>query len=144
MGRQRSFAPFERDIQATVVEYWRVLGMPDTLVAAIPNARAHGQPGLTKGLPDLMVLGPRVPNECAFIELKRERGASTSDEQLAFGALSARLGLTWKLAHGVDAAIELLELWGVVRVSKHNVERRGLVGAARGAAGVEENKRRGV
>lgn len=132
MGRQRTFAPYEDDIQATVVDWWRKLGMPDTLVAAIPNKKAFGQPGLTKGLPDLLVLGPRVPNEAAFIELKRERGSTTSDEQLAFGALCARLGLTWKLAYGLDAAIQLLELWGVVRVSERNVERQGLVGAARG------------
>jgi hypothetical protein len=141
MGRRRSFAPYEDDIQTTVVDCWRWLGEPDTLVAACPNKRAFGQPGLTKGLPDLLVLGPRVPNLCAFIELKRERGSTVSDEQLAFGALCARLGLTWKVTRGPDEPIPILEAWGVVR---RDVGRARQADPAVGSAGVEESEGRRV
>ncbi len=40
----------ESAIQSAVVEHWRVLGLPNTLVAAIPNAGALGQAGLNAGL----------------------------------------------------------------------------------------------
>ena len=57
--RRNIFAPREGLIQAAVVEHWLKLGVPGSLVAAIPNANAHGQPGLTRGLPDLLVISPQ-------------------------------------------------------------------------------------
>ena len=41
----------EKQIQAAVIAHWKAAALPGTLVpAAIPNARAFGQAGLTKGL----------------------------------------------------------------------------------------------
>ena len=57
------FVPRESDIQSAVLEHWKTLGRPMTLVAAIPNAGAMGQPGLTCGLPDLLVMGPDIPGD---------------------------------------------------------------------------------
>ncbi len=71
----RVYSPRETAIQTAVVSHWRTLGLPDTLVAAIRNAGSMSQPGLTKGLPDLLVMGPDVVNRFTFIELKRERGS---------------------------------------------------------------------
>jgi hypothetical protein len=104
----------ETAIQAAVLEHWNMLGAPDTLVAAIPNAKAHGQPGLTRGLPDLLVLGAHVPRCIGLVELKA--GARTlTDEQRDVAALCRRLGVTWELARGRDEPIDLLRSWGVVR-----------------------------
>jgi hypothetical protein len=117
MGRRRQSAPapLEKANQAAVVAHWRMLGQPDTLVAAIPNQFAHGQPGLTPGLPDLMAIGPRVPGGVGFIELKREPSSPVSDPQDDFAALCAKLGVAYALCVGRDEPIRILEHWGVVR-----------------------------
>lgn len=113
--RWRRQRRIENAIQAAVHDHWRWLRRPDTLVAAIPNAGAMGQPGLTAGLPDLLVLGPRVPNGIGFIELKRDDRAPVSDAQQDFHDLCARLGIACKVTRGRDEPIKLLEFWGVVK-----------------------------
>lgn len=107
--------PKETAIQAATLEHWLKLGLPNTLVAAIPNAFAHGQPGLTPGLPDLMVLGPHLPGGVGFIELKRDGHSKPSAGQIAFARLCAALGITIELAYGRDEPIAILEQWGIVR-----------------------------
>jgi hypothetical protein len=92
-----------------------MLRQPDTMVAAIPNAGALGQPGLTKGLPDLLVIAPSLPGNVAFIELKRDADSIVSDAQLDFARLCARLGIRCAIAVGRDEPVRLLEHWGVVR-----------------------------
>lgn len=104
--------PRETAIQAAVVEHWATLGLPNTLVAAIPNAGALGQPGLTKGVPDLLVLGGRV--RFGLIELKSATGRP-SVEQLALQALCERIGVACPITYGRDDPIEVLERWGIVR-----------------------------
>ena len=113
--RGHIFAPRESLIQGAVVEHWLLLGLPDTLVAAIPNANAHGQPGLTKGLPDLLVLGPSVPGFVGFIELKRTARSIVSNDQLAFKNICWALRIPCELCIGRDEPISVLERWGVVR-----------------------------
>ena len=113
--RRNSGAPRESLIQAAVVDHWRTLGQPRTLVAAIPNANAHGQPGLTKGLPDLMVIGPRVPGNLAFIELKRERTSAISAAQLEFARLCLEHDVSVVITYGRDEPVKVLEQWSVVR-----------------------------
>jgi hypothetical protein len=119
MGRRRQDAPapLEKAIQAAVVDHWKVLGKPDTLVAAIPNAGAMGQPGLTCGLADLLVLGPDLPGEVpvGFIELKRHLRSPVSDDQLGFAKLCGLLGIPHAIAYGRDHPISILEQWNVVR-----------------------------
>ncbi|AWV18793.1 hypothetical protein A3862_27325 [Methylobacterium sp. XJLW] len=102
----------ERAIQTAVIQHWRALGVPGSLVAAIPNAGALGQPGLTAGLSDLLVLGGIV--RVAFIELKTARGR-TSDAQLAFQERCRALAIPCIVTHGRDEPITLLETWGVIR-----------------------------
>jgi hypothetical protein len=104
--------PRENEIESAVLAHWRTLGLPDTLVAAIPNAGAMRQPGLTAGLPDLLVIGGAV--RFGFIELKTERG-KVRPAQALFGALCERLGLAHAITSGRDEPIALLESWGVVR-----------------------------
>ena len=108
-------APLEKAIQAAVVDHWRQLGKLNTLVAAIPNAKAFGQPGLTRGLPDLLVLGPELPGGVGFIELKRDHRSTLSDDQALFARLCAELGVPHAVCPGRDQPIALLELWEIVR-----------------------------
>jgi hypothetical protein len=116
MAQRRGIvAPRESLIQAAVVEHWLKLGLPDTLVAAIPNANAHGQPGLTKGLPDLLVIGPRVPGRAAFVELKRLPTSPISQAQRDIARLCLENDIVIVVAVGRDEPIRLLEDWGVVR-----------------------------
>ena len=99
-----------------MVDHWRTLGLPRTLVAAIPNANAHGQPGLTKGLPDLMVIGPRAcRGNLAFIELKKERGSHVSERLLRLRTLCHEHDVSVVIAYGRDEPIAVLEQWAVVK-----------------------------
>ena len=94
MARKRnSFAPSEDQITAAVVDHWRLLGRLDTLVASIPNKKAFGQPGLTRGLPDLLVLAPGLP--VGFIELKKDLRSHYSDDQRLFKRLCEALGIPY-------------------------------------------------
>jgi hypothetical protein len=112
-GRRGAPAPYETAIQAAVVEHWRWFGRLNTLVAAIPNARAHGQPGLTRGLPDLLVFGPELP--LGLMELKRDHRSAISDDQRLIARLCAELGVPHAYAAGRDEPIAILERWGVMR-----------------------------
>ncbi|KQQ04509.1 hypothetical protein ASF56_12230 [Methylobacterium sp. Leaf122] len=102
----------ESAVQAAVVQHWRMFGQPHTLVAAIPNEAATGQAGLTKGLPDLLIIGGRV--RIAFMELKVATGR-LSFEQKLFRNLCAFAGIEFVDAYGRDEPIAVLEGWGIVR-----------------------------
>ena len=118
-GTKGAPAPLEKDIQAAVLEHWQLLGRPMTLVAAIPNAGAMGQPGLTCGLADLLVMGPDVPNKIAFMELKRGPHDDPTEAQLGFASLCAMLGLHCPCVRGRDEPITYLEKWNVVKRRAH-------------------------
>jgi hypothetical protein len=117
--------PLEKEIQQAVVDHGKLIGRPMTLVAAIPNAGAMGQPGLTCGLADLLVMGPDIPggHPIAFIELKRGTGyrSAPTDAQLEFAARCARLGILCPVAYGRDEPIAYLERWNIVRSQTYPV-----------------------
>ena len=94
------------------MDRWHATGLPNTLVATIPNARAFGQVGLTRGLPDLVVLGPQLP--IGFIELKTAKG-KLSDPQIAFKDLCHSIKARYAVTYGLDEAIQILEIWGLVK-----------------------------
>lgn len=102
----------EAEIHKAVIGHWRALGLPGTLVATIPNMGAMGQYGLTKGLPDLIVLAPGLP--VGFIELKAEKGR-LSEAQLDFKMSCEGIGAPYALTYGRDEPIRVLEQWKVVR-----------------------------
>lgn len=106
----------EKAIQAAVIKHWRKLGVPGSLVAAIPNAHAHGQPGLTKGLPDLIVLSPTLGDLTGFLELKAI-GGTISEAQADFGQLCFMRAIPWAVTYGRDEPIKMLEKWGAVRAT---------------------------
>lgn len=102
----------EKAIHAAVIAHWRTCGLPGTLVATIPNEDARGQHGLTKGLPDLLVLSPELP--VGFIELKADKG-KLSEEQKTFASMCSALEINHAVTFGRDEPIRVLEAWGVVR-----------------------------
>jgi hypothetical protein len=104
----------EKAIQAAVIKHWKVLGYPNTLVAAVPNEGAMKQPGLTKGIFDLLVIGGWIG--VGFIELKRE-GGKLSPEQEAFKKLLIANGRHYAVCEGRDEPIRVLEAWQIVRRS---------------------------
>jgi hypothetical protein len=107
------YAPSEAGIQAAVLDHWLALGLPNTLVAAIPNAGALGQPGLTCGLADLMVMTPQIG--VGFIELKRDARSHLSEAQEGFRELCLRLHVQHAVTYGRDEPIALLEEWSAVK-----------------------------
>lgn len=103
----------ESAIQKAVIDHWRALGLPGTLVAAIPNQWAHGQAGLTAGLADLLCIGP---GGAGFIELKAEKGRMSA-AQIDFKAICLKNEVRHEVTFGREEPIRVLERWGLVRLS---------------------------
>ncbi|OHV81634.1 VRR-NUC domain-containing protein [Rhizobium sp. LCM 4573] len=101
----------ESQIHKAVVAHWKALGLPGTLVATIPNMGSMGQYGLTKGLPDLIIIGPGIHG---YLELKTEVGKLTQPQR-EFQALCTDRGIPFFVTHGRDEPIRLLEDLGIVR-----------------------------
>jgi len=112
--------PSEKEIQTAVLDHWRAAGIPGSLVAAIPNAGALGQPGLTEGLADLLVMSPKLGARTGFLELKRacrrgEKFGGLSEEQRKFQRLCQALNIPHWVTYGRDEPIEALRDWGAIR-----------------------------
>ena len=119
MVKWAGLEPTEDEVTAAVVEHWQKLGVPGSLVASIPNRRAFGQAGLTKGLPDLVVLSPRLGATAGFIELKRSQGKGRmSSDQKTIRDLLIERGAPYALTRGRDEPIKILEAWGAVRPAR--------------------------
>lgn len=101
----------ESQIHKAVVSHWKALGLPGTMVATIPNMGAHGQAGLTKGLPDLILIAPRLHG---YLELKTETGRLTRPQE-EFQSLCIARGIPFYVTYGRDEPIRLLEELGIVR-----------------------------
>lgn len=104
----------EKYIHAAVMAHWKACSVPGSMVATIPNARASGQAGLTKGLPDLIIIAPGLP--IGFLELKR-KGGELSKHQNAFRDLCISRGIPFSVTYGRDEPITVLEAWGACRPS---------------------------
>ena len=110
----------ENAIQTAVLAHWRTLPVLGSLVAACPNAGALGQPGLTAGLFDLIVMSPTLGVKTGWLELKREsrrneKDGGLSDGQLKFRSLCEILDVPHAVVYGRDEPIEVLRAWGAVR-----------------------------
>lgn len=101
----------ESQIHKAVVAHWRALAMPGTFIGTIPNMGSMGQHGLTKGLPDLIVIGPKLHG---YLELKTETGKLTGPQR-DFQSLCEAHGIPFFVTYGRDEPIRLLEELGIVR-----------------------------
>ena len=86
------------------------------LVAAVPNARAASQAGLTKGLFDLVVMSPKLGDRTGWLELKAEDG-KLSPAQRDFKLLMIVRGCPYAVTYGRDQPIAVLAEWGAVRAA---------------------------
>ena len=108
--------PLERDIQAAALEgTGGFSACPTPWSPQSPTPRPHGQPGLTRGLPDLLIISPNLPGSIGFIELKRDMYAKRTDAQTKFANLCGELSIPYAVTFGRDQPIRLLEDWSVVR-----------------------------
>jgi hypothetical protein len=104
----------EKAIQAACIDHWRKLGVPGSLVAAVPNANAFGQSGLTCGLFDLVVMSPTLGPKTGWLEIKTATGKLSLD-QVRLGELMLELGIPHAVCYGRDQPIEQLRWWGAIR-----------------------------
>jgi hypothetical protein len=107
-------SPTERQIQEATLQHWRALGVPGSLVAAIPNAKPHGIAGLTPGLFDLVVMSPTLGDRTGWLELKTEDG-KLSPAQNAIKLLMIARGVPYAVTFGRDQPIQILAEWGAIR-----------------------------
>lgn len=101
----------EAQITKHVMERWNKMGLPNTIVASIPNMGARGQYGLTRGLPDLLCIGPGF---VGFLELKTEKGRVSKDQR-AFKSLCVANGIPHSITYGLEQAVTVLEHWKMIR-----------------------------
>lgn len=108
----------EIDIQRQIVNWLRAVLPRKYRCFAIPNGArrtrsglaSNAVPGLTPGVPDLMIVGG---GEAMFIEVKRP-GGKLSDAQSEFGTWCALEGAAgWCVAYSVDDVRTALAHWGV-------------------------------
>ena len=124
-----SSAISEKQITQAVLAHWRSFAVPGTLVASYPNMGAMGQPGLHRGVFDLIVMGgPFLRDRTGFLELKTATG-KLSAHQETFKRICILAGVPYAVANGRDEPIRVLEEWGVVRkaaktLSLHKQEAR--------------------
>lgn len=111
--------PLEHDEQAALVRWaslheWHEPRL--TMLFAIPNggprAKSAGAKlraeGVRPGAPDLMLAAPGVDAPALFIELKRVRGGSLSDDQRMTLAKLRRYGYRAEMCRGWVAAANVI------------------------------------
>ena len=109
----------EQALQRAVVAHLRVRGAPDSFSFHVANggfrrpteAAILKSMGVRAGVPDLICI---YRGGVFALELKAE-GGKLSDRQREVIELMQRAGATVAVAHGLDAAIQQLETWGVLR-----------------------------
>lgn len=110
--------PLEKDIQRAIVSYCARVLIPPCKVVAIPNAAPRGKSGrasnavagLTKGVPDLLVV---LPNRVIFAEVKSGPRAKVSPEQRQFLMEAISLGhasFIWTSIDDVRASFAALDV----------------------------------
>lgn len=113
----------ERDIQRAVFDHIKARGVPGVVAWHTPNGGIHqagrrrainaGQ-GVVSGIPDVIAI---KQGTMFALELKRDKGRVSEAQRDTLDRL-AFAGAVVAVAHGLDAAIEQLERWGIVRGEK--------------------------
>jgi hypothetical protein len=109
----------EQQIQKAVVEHLRVRAAPNTFFFHVPNGgwrtRTEGAilkgMGVMPGTPDLFLV---FQGRCYALEIKPEGGRPTV-QQLEVIAQLEKAGAFTSISCGLDAALRVLEAWGLLR-----------------------------
>jgi hypothetical protein len=118
MKRRRNL---EQSIQKAVLRYLALCGVSDLFCFHVPNGGKRGRieaailksMGVRAGVPDLVLIRAGL---AYCLELKAPLGRLTPAQRAAHLELR-KAGATVGVAHGLDAAIEQLKRWGLVRVA---------------------------
>jgi hypothetical protein len=112
----------EYDVQAAVVAQVRARGVPGLVFWHTPNGMFAGNGartvarmkkiGMRPGVADLIFLHLR---QTFLLELKATARSRVEPEQAAFLSAAAFTGAHVSIATGLDAAIQQLERWGLLR-----------------------------
>ena len=116
------YRPTEDEVQETVVAFCDLLHI---VCVHIPNeskrSKAYGakmkRMGLQKGFPDLFIPMARQGFHGLFIELKRDKLAHPTKEQLEWIGFLNKEGYYAVVSYGVDAAIEEIKKYMGLRTS---------------------------
>jgi hypothetical protein len=109
--------PTESQEQAAVVDFCLKAGYPFNLIFAIPNgankspasAAKFKREGLRAGFPDLGLPYQNGRYAGLWVEMKRQRGSKTSDEQKEWKEKLEREGYAHVYAYGADEAIDFIK-----------------------------------
>lgn len=139
MKRKKSiYAMSEADIQSAVFGHLDVRLIPGAIAWHTPNggsrnaveaAKFKGQ-GVKPGIPDVVIL---AFGRLFGLELKTEDGKLTKAQREMLERLAAA-GATTAVAYGLDAALQQLEAWGLLRKSAHHSVMKPIVKPVREAA----------
>lgn len=109
----KNTTPLEEDEQATFVEWLEFQGLKfssipnSTYTTSIKQKVKNTKQGLRPGLPDLLIIIPNLG--LLFIEMKRQKGSSTSQHQKDWiHELNKLDGIQAKVCFGCDEAIEFV------------------------------------
>ena len=112
----------EHQIQKAIVEHIRLRGQPNVLWFAVPNggdrptrvgAKLKDE-GVRAGVPDMHFLtrcGNRIV--ALYLEIKKHGGRLSRDQVHMSGEIEAAGGV-WRVAYGIDEALDILEKCGVI------------------------------
>ena len=126
--------PLEADIQKALVQRLNLQARKDVLWWHVPNgeyrtdatgARLKAM-GVLPGVADLMFIIPELVSaptlmvmpRVLFLELKR-KGGKLSPEQVAFAARARRTGASYEVADSIDAAVAILERYGILPAGRY-------------------------
>lgn len=113
----------EHSAQVRLFKLLRERGIPGLLAFAVPNAAVRSPnewqrmkaEGFMTGAADIVFSIP--PNgRGAYLEMKREKGGRIEDDQRYFARKAIESGALHAFARGFDEAVEVLCLWGLLRV----------------------------
>jgi hypothetical protein len=113
--------PPEQQIQKAIIAHLKARAAPGTFYFSIPNGgwRTPVEGAILKatgtiaGVPDLCLIRG---GKAFFLELKTETGRASEHQLAAIAALN-EAGAFAAVAFGLDAALKVLEAWGILRGS---------------------------
>jgi len=111
--------PTEEQIQRALVGHLHARGKPGLYWFAVPNGGQRNEivaaklkaSGARAGVPDLVLL---YKGRFHGLELKRLKGGRLSSEQVKHRDEILKADGLWAVAHGLDAALDVLKAWGLI------------------------------
>lgn len=126
--------PTESAEAKALVKWWtlaaRVYGIPENALLHVPNEGKRSpvmgkklkDEGLRPGTPDYFLAVPRSPYSGLWIELKRRRGATPSDNQREMLAMLESQSYAVNISYGAEQAIHAIQEYLRQRINEKTYE----------------------